>query len=56
MVDSYSYNPIHPKYLTPEEKEIKLYKKRMKKAKREKTKKKYRDLIRLLQESIDERN
>lgn len=56
MVDSYSYNPIHPKHLTPEEKEIKLYKKRMKKAKRDGTKKKYRDLIRLLQESIDERN
>ena len=56
MVDNYSYNPLHPKHLTPEEKEIKLYKKRMKKAKRETTKKKYRDLIRLLQESTDERS
>ncbi len=56
MVDNYSYNPLHPKHLTPEEKEIKLYKKRMKKAKRETTKKKYRDLIKLLQESLDERS
>jgi len=56
MVDNYSYNPLHPKHLTPEEKEIRVYKKRMKKAKRETTKKKYRDLIKLLQESLDERS
>jgi hypothetical protein len=44
----YSENPIHPAHKTETDKLIRLYRKRIKTAKRESTKQKYRDLIKEL--------
>lgn len=46
----YSDQPLHPKHRTPRDKLLKLYRRRMKAAKRERTKDKYRRLIRELQD------
>lgn len=41
----FSENPLHPKHMTPEDRLIREYRKRIRNAKRESTKQKYRDLI-----------
>jgi hypothetical protein len=46
--NDYSGNPLHPNHLNDDQKKLKLYRKRMKTAKRESTKAKYRALIREL--------
>lgn len=46
----YSENPIHPTHLSENQKEIQRLKKRMKKVKTEKTKQRYRDRIKELQD------
>ena len=45
----HSEHPLHPTHLTPKEKEIKSLRKRMRKVKRESTKKKYQQRIKELQ-------
>jgi hypothetical protein len=44
----YSENPTHPKHRTEKDKVIREYRKRIKKAKLQKTKDKYRELIKQL--------
>jgi len=45
MDSDYSDNPYHPTHRTPEDKIVRAWRKRMKSAKTDKTKKKYDDLI-----------
>lgn len=52
--DDYSRNPLHPNHTNEHQKKLKLYRKRLKAAKRESTKAKYRMLIRELKASIGE--
>ena len=44
--------PLHPKFMTPNDKLRKLYRKRLKTAKTEKTKEKYRGLLKELQDEV----
>ena len=45
MTQDYKANPFHPTHRTPEDKEVRNWRRRMKVAKTQKTKKKYGDLI-----------
>lgn len=48
----YSRNPLHPKHRTPGDKKVLDYKRRIKRAKRESTKQKYRDLIKSIKDEV----
>ena len=50
--DTYWDKPIHPAHLTDEEKLIKKYRRLLRRSKRERTKQKYRDLIKEVQSGI----
>jgi len=50
--DTYEHNPVHPAHLTKEEKLIKKYRKLLRSSKRARTKQKYLDLIREVQDGI----
>jgi hypothetical protein len=54
--EAYDHHPIHPNHLTDEQKQIRIYRKKLHKAKRERTKQKYRDLISELQRRHNERS
>jgi hypothetical protein len=53
IAKDYSENPFHPTHRTPEDKQLRLWRSRMKKAKRKETKDKYKKLI---QEFNNDRN
>jgi len=45
IIEDYKMNPYHPTHKTPEDREIRMWRKRMKSAKTPKTKQKYKELI-----------
>lgn len=51
----YSYNPVHPSHLTPEERLLKFYRRRLRQVKRSRTKQRYRDKITELQRMMQEK-
>jgi hypothetical protein len=53
MITDYRQNPFHPKHLTPTERKIKLYRKRLRTAKRKETQLKYKELIKKLQDKTE---
>ena len=50
MTQDWSFNPLHPKHKTEKEKQITIYRRKIKQVKKEETKEKYRKLIKELQD------
>jgi len=53
--DDYTGSPIHPAHLTEEEKLLKKFRRLLRSSKRERTKQKYRDLIKEVQDGTRQR-